>query len=259
MRILVVGRGWTGKKVYKELISRNIVTQLCSSQEALTAIKFVNYDWVINCAGVTGVPNVDACEDDPETTMNGNAVYPIILHRAVEASGARFMHWSSGCIYQGQIESVWAHPNFFGSIYSISKGVSDRYLIDKAVVIRIRMPFSNVQEDKNIICKILKYANNGSLYNTGQNSMTDHDEAVKVSVDLLTEDIPNGPYNLVNTGTLDMYEISKIMNIQNVKWKTTEEFLASVKCQRSTCQIPSYQAMRPLKQAFDEALRKCYW
>lgn len=259
MKILVVGRGWTGKKVHKELISRGLFADLCSSQEAFTAVKFGYYYWVINCAGVTGVPNVDACEDDPVNTMNGNAIFPILLHRAVEKAGARYMHWSSGCIYQGQIESVWAHPNFFGSIYSISKGVSDSYLKDKAVVIRIRMPFSSKNEDKNLISKILKYAHNGSLYNTGQNSMTDHDEAVKVSVDLLVENAVNGPYNLVNTGTLDMYEISKIMALHDVKWKTTEEFLASTKCQRSTCQIPSYKTMRPLKQAFDEALRKCYW
>lgn len=259
MKVLVVGRGWTGKKVHKELISRGLYADLCSSAEAFTAVKFGYYYWVINCAGVTGVPNVDACEDNPKLTMDGNATFPILLQRAVEQKGARFMHWSSGCIYQGKIDSVDALPNFFGSIYSISKGVSDTYLRDKAVVIRIRMPFSSVSEDKNLINKILKYANNGSLYNTGQNSMTDHDEAVRISVDLLTEDVPNGPYNLVNTGTLDMYEISKIMTMQNVKWKTTEEFLASVKCQRSTCQIPSYKAMRPLKQAFDEALRKCYW
>jgi dTDP-4-dehydrorhamnose reductase len=259
MKVLVVGRGWTGKKVYKELLSRKIDTNLASSNEALTAIKFVKYDWVVNCAGVTGVPNVDACEDDPENTMQGNAVFPVLLHRAVEASGARFMHWSSGCIYQGQIESVWAHPNFFGSIYSISKGVSDRYLTDKAVVIRIRMPFSSVDEPKNIITKILYYAGKGALYNAGQNSMTDHDEAVRVSVDLLVENAVNGPYNLVNTGTFDMYDISKMLNIENVRWRTTDEFLASIKCQRSTCQIPSYNSMRPLKQAFDEALRKCYW
>jgi len=259
MKVLVVGRGWTGTKVFNEIKNRNIAVDLASSKESLAAVKFGKYDWVVNCAGVTGVPNVDACEDDPVNTMNGNAVFPVLLHREVEKTGARFMHWSSGCIYQGNIESVWAHPNFFGSIYSISKGISDRYLIDKAVVIRIRMPFSSKVEDKNIINKILKYSKNGALYNTGQNSMSDHDEAVRVSVDLLVENTVNGPYNLVNTGTLDMYEISKILNINDVRWRTTEEFLASTKCERSTCQIPSYTSMRPLKQAFDEALRKCYW
>lgn len=259
MKVLVVGRGWTGKKVYNELLNRNIHAILTSSSESHSAIKFGNFDWVVNCAGVTGVPNVDACEDDPHNTMDGNATFPILLHRAATKAGAKFMHWSSGCIYEGKIDSVDAAPNFFGSIYSISKGISDSYLKDKAVVIRIRMPFSSKVEDKNIINKILNYSKNGALYNTGQNSMTDHDEAVRVSVDLLIDDADVGPYNLVNTGTLDMYEISKIMNMSNIRWRTTDEFLASTKCQRSTCQIPSYKTMRPLELAFNEALRKCYW
>lgn len=259
MKVLVVGRGWTGKKVHKELISRGLYADLCSSAEAFTAVKFGYYYWVINCAGVTGVPNVDACEDNPQLTMDGNATFPILLQRAVEKTGARFMHWSSGCIYQGKIDSVDALPNFFGSIYSISKGVSDLYLTDKAVVIRIRMPFSSVVEPKNIITKILHYAGKDALYNAGQNSMTDHDEAIRVSVDLLVENAPNGPYNLVNTGTFDMYDISKMLNIENVRWRTTDEFLASIKCQRSTCQIPSYETMQPLEHAFKQAVIKCYW
>lgn len=258
MKVLVVGRGWTGKKVYKELLDRNICTEICSSQEAFTAVKFGYYNWVINCAGVTGVPNVDACELNPQLTMDGNATFPILLQREVERSGARFMHWSSGCIYQGNIESVWAHPNFFGSIYSVSKGVSDRYLIDKAVVIRIRMPFSGVIEDKNLITKILNYSKNGKLYNSGQNSMTDHDEAIRVSIDYLLEDVPNGPYNLVNSGSLDMRDITRILNI-GAKWYTTEEFLANTACARSTCVIRADSRMRPLDIAFEQAVRKCYW
>ena len=258
MRILVVGRGWTGKKVHKELIARNICTEICSNHEALTVVRFGNYDWVINCAGVTGVPNVDACEFNPQLTMDGNATFPILLQRAVERKGARFMHWSSGCIYEGKIDSIDAPPNFFGSIYSISKGVSDTYLKDKAVVIRIRMPFTGLAEDKNLISKILKYSKTGKLYNAGQNSMTDHDEAVRVSIDYLLEDVPNGPYNLVNSGSLDMRDITRILNI-GAKWYTTEEFTANTACARSTCVIPADTRMRPLEIAFEQAVRKCYW
>lgn len=255
MRVLVVGRGWTGRKVHKELLKRQIDASITSSKEAIAAIKYGRFDWVINCAGVTGIPNVDACEDHPDITMQGNASFPIILHRYAQQYMARFMHWSSGCIYEGKIESVWAHPNFFGSIYSISKGVSDQYLKDKAVVIRIRMPFSSVTEDKNFITKIMNY---NKLYNSGQNSMTDHDEAVKVSIDLLLANTPDGPYNLVNSGSMDMVDIANILNIQP-KWFSKSEFLAHTKCIRSTCVIPSYEKMRSLDIAFHEAIRKCYW
>jgi hypothetical protein len=120
------------------------------------------------------------------------------------------------------------------------------------------MPFSSVVEDKNLITKILKYANGGKLYNAGQNSMTDHDEAIRVSIDYLLEDAPNGPYNLVNSGSLDMRDITRILNI-GAKWYTTEEFLANTACARSTCVIRADSKMRPVEIAFHEALRKCYW
>lgn len=256
MKVLVVGRGWTGKKVFAELQSRNIDAELVSSANAFQTVDNGNYNWVVNCAGVTGSPNVDACESDEINTMAGNAVFPVLLQRRV-AKKARFMHWSSGCIYQGAIDSVDATPNFFGSIYSISKGLSDTYLKNNSVVLRIRMPFSSVLEDKNLISKIANYASAGKLYDTGNNSMTDHDEAVKISVDMLTENIDDGPYNLVNAGTLNMHEIAQIMNL-NVVWRTEEEFKASIRCERSTCVIPADSRMRSLDLAFREAVAKCY-
>ena len=258
MKVLVVGRGWTGNKVFAELQSRNIESTLASHNESFIALNSSSYQWVINCAGVTGSPNVDACEQNPVNTMDGNVTFPTLLHRETIKNHARFMHWSSGCIYQGNIDSVDTAPNFFGSIYSISKGVSDSYLKDKAVTIRIRMPFSSDMEPKNLITKISSYAATGKLYDAGQNSMTDIDEAVRVSIDMLTENVDNGPYNLVNSGSMDMQQIVSAMNLQNVEWYTKEEFLARTKCERSTCVIPAYPRMRSLEQAFREAIGKCY-
>ena len=258
MKVLVVGRGWTGKKVFAELQSRNIDSTLVSSTESFAAVNNGGYQWVINCAGVTGNPNVDACENNPIDTLAGNINFPILLHREASKQGAKFMHWSSGCIYQGDIDSVDTAPNFFGSIYSISKGVSDTYLKDKAVVLRIRMPFSSIIEPKNLMTKIVSYAATGKLYDAGQNSMTDHDEAVRVSIDMLLENVDNGPYNLVNSGSMDMHQIVEALKLQSVNWYTKEEFLANTRCERSTCVIPADSRMRPLDQAFMEAAGKCY-
>lgn len=258
MKVLVVGRGWTGNKVFAELRSRDIDAKLVSHDESLREVNSLFYHWVVNCAGVTGSPNVDACELNPYDTMNGNVTFPVMLHRETVKNHSRFMHWSSGCIYQGDINSVDAAPNFSGSIYSISKGVSDAYLKDKAVVIRIRMPFSSIMEPKNLITKVASYAANGKLYNAGQNSMTDHDEAVRVSVDLLQENVNDGPYNLVNPGSMDMNQIVQLMNLRKVNWYTKEEFIARTSCERSTCVIPANSRMRTLEEAFREAVRKCY-
>lgn len=252
MNILVVGRGWTGKKVINELRDRGHIITFCSHDVVFDVLTQDKYDWVVNCAGVTGVPNVDVCESNKKGTLEGNAVFPILLYHECQKVGTRLAHFSSGCIYSGEITDVNADPNFFGSIYSVSKGVSDTYLKDKAQVYRIRMPFTSVDEPKNYISKVLKYARTGKLIDSGQNSLTDLDEAVRVACDLIEEDAPNGPYNLVNKGSVNMHEFAEIFSI-NPEWFTPDEFIKATAAGRSTCTIPAYEKMSDVRDALTRA------
>lgn len=256
MNIMIVGRGWTGNKVYQELTKRgghNIT--FCSHTSAISLLNQGNYDWVVNCAGITGSPNVDACEKDRRNTMEGNAIFPIELYEACEQRNVRMAHFSSGCIYMGEITDVNTDPNYFGSIYSISKGISDVFLKSRAQIYRIRMPFTSVDEPKNYITKVMKYAKNGKLIDAGKNSLTDLDEAVRVACDLIEEGAPNGPYNLVNSGAIDMHEFAKIFNL-SPEWFTSEEFRASTAAGRSTCTIPAYEKMSDVRTALQNAAKQ---
>jgi dTDP-4-dehydrorhamnose reductase len=253
MKILIVGTGWTGNKVFQEMLTRKgVSTSIMRHDDALEAVKFHNF--VINCAGITGVPNVDACESNPQETMLGNAVFPILLQRECEKYNVRLAHFSSGCIYRGMIDSVDAEPNFFGSIYSISKGISDSYLKPRAMVFRIRMPFTNLNEPKNYLTKVRNYANTAKLYDSGLNSLTDHNEAVRVACDLVLENAPNGAYNLVNQGAITMRELASLMKLDHAQWFTEDEFARATRAGRSTCVIPANERMRSLEVALKESI-----
>jgi dTDP-4-dehydrorhamnose reductase len=255
MNILVVGRGWTGKKVFTELMNRGHVVTMTPHDQAIYLLHTTQFDWVVNCAGVTGTPNVDACEDDKENTIAGNVAFPILLEQACAKSFTRLSHFSSGCIYQGEILDENAAPNYFGSIYSVSKGVSDVYLGDKAQVYRIRMPFTGKNERKNYLVKVANYAKTGKLVDFGQNSITDLDEAVKVACTLIEEMEPNGYYNLVNKGSINMHELADLMGIQP-EWYTAEEFKNATAAGRSTCVIPAHPMMSDVKEALLTAIAK---
>jgi dTDP-4-dehydrorhamnose reductase len=256
MKIMIVGRGWTGTKVYQELTRRGGHTLVfCSHTFAIGLMEQDRYDWVINCAGVTGIPNVDACEKDRLATLDGNALFPIRLYETSKKYNVRMAHFSSGCIYSGIITDVNADPNYFGSIYSISKGVSDVFLKDKAQVYRIRMPFTSIDEPKNYISKVMNYAKTGKLINSGKNSMTDLDEAVGIVCDLIEENAPNGPYNLVQSGSVDMYEFAEIFKL-TPDWFTPEKFRASCAAGRSTCTIPAYEKMSDITSALEKAAQQ---
>lgn len=257
MKILVVGRGWVGRKVAARINNVGHEATVFAHSHIFDAIERGSdqIDWVVNCAGVTGVPNVDACENDPMGTMEGNATFPIVLQRMCEKHNIKFGHVSSGCIYEGNIDDVNAKPNYFGSIYSISKGISDAYLRNRAQVYRVRMPFTGTLEDKNFLVKVRKYALTGKLFEGGPNSLTDLDEAAIMIADLVTTNQPYGYYNLVNKGSLTMHEIAELMQL-SPEWFTQEEFQQATAAGRSNCVIPAYHRMSPVRDAVQNAVAR---
>ena len=256
MNILLIGRGWTGKKMKTALDARGHIVDFISHKEAEKALSSgIKYDWVVNAAGVTGSPNVDACELNKQNTYDGNALFPIYLYYLALDAGAKLAHFSSGCIYTGQIDSVDQDPNFYGSTYSISKGISDVFLKKRAMIFRIRMPFTNVDEPKNFLSKILKYAKTGKLIEGGDNSITDLNEAVEVASDLITENAAFGPYNLVNKGSVNMHQLVELLEIE-ANWFTPEEFKAATAASRSNCTIPNFERMRDVNDALKDAISK---
>lgn len=260
MKIILVGaNGWVGKKMSTELKKRGHTVLPIRHEFIFT--EFLNkthrvYDWVVNCGGVTGVPNVDACEKEKGYTLEGNAVFPVRLLDECKKYGIKMAHFSSGCIYQGHITDVNADPNFFGSTYSISKGISDVILKKEALVFRIRMPFTGEREPKNLLTKILNYAKNGKLYDSGYNSFTDLDEAVQVACDLVEEGAI-GPYNLVNSGYLNMRELVELLDVY-AEFYTEEEFKTVTTAERSTCVIPAYENMSGVITAMKQAITNYY-
>jgi dTDP-4-dehydrorhamnose reductase len=254
MKIIVVGKGWTGNKVFLKLQEKSANVLHVSHHEILN-YNISGVDVIVNCAGVTGVPNVDACELDQAGTFKGNTIFPIALYELCLKENCRLAHFSSGCIYSGTIDTIDAEPNFFGSTYSISKGISDSYLKNRAMVFRIRMPFTNLNEPKNYLTKVKNYAIKAKLFDSGQNSLTDHNEAVKVACDLILKNSENRAYNLVNSGSISMMELVDLLKI-NTKWFTEDEFYKATKAKRSTCVIPAYEKMRPLKEALEIALHE---
>src|SRR5687768_1311071 len=57
--------------------------------------------FLINAAGFTGKPNVDACEVARSETLQGNVLLPATIAHACELRGTPWGQVSSGCIYNG--------------------------------------------------------------------------------------------------------------------------------------------------------------
>ena len=134
------------------------------------ALKRDKPEFLINSAGYTGKPNVDACEIHKTECLFGNAVFPGIVAKACADAGIPWGHVSSGCIYTGCRADGTGFteedaPNFTFrqnncSFYSGTKALGEEVLADAAncYIWRLRIPFDNIDNPRNYLTKLMRYA-----------------------------------------------------------------------------------------------------
>ncbi len=169
--------------------------------------KSLKPDAVINFAGVRAYPNIDWCEDHKEETVKVNVAGAINAMLAAIDAGAYPIQISSGCIYTGGKDKLYAEedePNFFGSFYSRMKIVMQKAFQELPVLqVRIRMPISIKSNPRNLINKLILYKKVISI----PNSVTLVEDFVAALEKLSLEDRPVGILNLTNDGYLEHPDI----------------------------------------------------
>ena len=109
MITLIGSSGYVGQAFVKEMVKREIgfhevnrsLIDYYNLDELLKYLSSFNPSIVINCAGYTGKPNVDACESNKEECFRGNVDLAKIIAIACSLMDIPFGHVSSGCIYAG--------------------------------------------------------------------------------------------------------------------------------------------------------------
>jgi 3,5-epimerase/4-reductase len=242
MKVLIFGpNGFFGnrfKDVYPdaETSDADIANQSAVSE----ALDDAQPEVVINCAGKTGRPNVDWCEDHKEETLRSNLTGPKVL---LEECGKRNIYWvhlSTGCVYEGDKggEGFCEEdpPNFFGSYYSKVKGEIDQYLKDYPVLqLRLRMPFENFPHPRNLITKLTKYERVIDI----PNSITYVPDALNAA-EILIGKKKTGIYNMVNPGAISPYGVMKLYKemvdpSHEFELLPLKDLPTAVKAERSNC------------------------
>src|SRR5271156_4542675 len=109
MILLLGASGYIGEAFAKEMLRRKMdFVPLARKQVDYTRfdllmefLKTKKPVFVINAAGYTGKPNVDACELDKGGTLAGNTLLPQTIAHACAAAKIPWGHVSSGCIFSG--------------------------------------------------------------------------------------------------------------------------------------------------------------
>ena len=223
MKVIIYGgKGWIGQQICAllnklpdtELIISDIRAddKLALTQE-LIQIKPTHVICVIGRTrgtyNGTEYTTIDYLENPGVIKYNvrDNLFSPILLAILTQQLGIHMTYMGTGCIFKYNGNHSFTEedkPNFFGSSYSIVKGYTDElmHLFDHVLNIRIRMPITAENNNRNFITKITSYKKICSI----PNSMTVLDELLPIMVDMLSKK-NTGTINLTNPGVITHNEI----------------------------------------------------
>ena len=262
MILILGGSGYIGQ-AYQKFFNDNRIQYLSLKRtdvdytnpailtEALRANKT---EFLINAAGYTGKPNVDACEINKSECLNGNASLPGQIAQACAAAGVPWGHVSSGCIYTGSRPDGSGFtetdpPNFTFrqnncSFYSGTKALGEEVLIGvhNVYIWRLRIPFDYRDNSRNYLTKLMRY----QRLLDATNSISQLQEFVAASWACWEKHVPFGIYNITNPGQITTREvvghiIKSGLLLKNYQFFDNEsEFMnTAAKTPRSNCVLDS--------------------
>ncbi len=272
MILLLGASGYIGEAFAKELQRRKKEFLPLSRKQLdytrfdllLEFLKSKKPEFVVNSAGYTGKPNVDACENAKADTLAGNTLLPQTIAQACAAANIPWGHVSSGCIFSGAkiIENGHAKvekdmtrpeahalvekspekvhgftetdaPNFSFrdlpcSFYSGSKALGEEAIsgMGRSYIWRLRIPFDEFDNARNYLSKIQRYS---KVYDN-VNSISHRADFVRGCLDLWDKHAPFGVYNVTNQGFVTSRQVVAMIekflkpNRKFEFWKDDSEF-----------------------------------
>lgn len=285
MLLIFGGSGYVGNVFDSYLNNTNIDVKIVSRKELdytnhaslATLLRDLRASFVINAAGFTGKPNVDACESAKYECLQGNAVLPGIIREVCEDLKIPWGHISSGCVYSGRREDGkgWTEedePNFSFrsppcSFYSGTKALGEEVLegAENCFVWRLRIPFNHQPNPRNYLQKLLNYEN----LLEAENSVSHLEEFCQKCIECFTNDVEPGIYNMTNPGSITTRNVTEWMieaGLTDKKFKffnSEEEFMSkAATAPRSNCVLDTTKAekagiaMRPVEEAMIDSIQK---
>ena len=258
MVLLIGGSGYVGQAFHDFLKSKSVPFLSISRNEIdyydrtklAQLIQETKTTFLINSAGYTGKPNVDACEDHKAETLLGNAVLPGIIREVCEDLKLTWGHVSSGCIYTGRRPdgngfTETDPPNFSFrtnncSFYSGAKALGEEILegAENCYIWRLRIPFNHIDSPRNYLSKLLKY----EYLLEAENSISHLDDFVAACVGTWENEISPGIYNVTNPGSVTTMQVAELLKQYLVPghkfkfFKNEDEFMQkAARTPRSNC------------------------
>jgi 3,5-epimerase/4-reductase len=188
-------------------------SRLQNREEVEREIDEIKPSHVLMCAGITGRPNIDWCEDHKPDTIRTNVIGTLNIADICDSRGIHCTVYATGCIFKYDEAHPLGSgigfkeddkPNFDGSFYSQTKGYMEPLLscYPTCLILRVRMPVSDDLIHRNFVTKIVKYERVVNI----PNSMTILHELLPASLAMAKANL-TGVYNFTNPGVISHNEV----------------------------------------------------
>lgn len=208
--ILIFGsHGYMGSAIAAECDRRGVQWVPGSRRDDLL-IQAEGASLVINAAAFIPKPSVIKCESFKIDTLCGNVMLPFDLVSMCKMSDIPIIHLSTGCLFDEQREYTendkptrgWdGHCGFYVGTKLLAEELVREY--EKHYILRLRLPFDEVDHPKNYLTKLTKFE---TVFDH-TNSLTHRGDFSKWVLDLWEKRAPFGTYHCVNEGQVSARQV----------------------------------------------------
>lgn len=269
--ILLLGHtGYIGSAFVREIDRRKLkMTWFQSGHESYCkrdilaeGIRSAKPDVIINCAAYIPKPSVALCNKNPSQTIGSNILLPGRLANIAQQLDIPFIHISTGCLYDDKRVYSEADPpqRGFGGhcgMYVGAKLWAEELVSEwhKHYILRIRLPFDEIDSDRNYLSKLARY---DQIYDH-VNSLTHRGDFVKAALDLYEAEAAFGIYNVVNDGGESAAVIAGQLISAGIRSKDKPVEFIPGPCAGCVLSIDKLKSigvkMRPIHAAIEDAIK----
>jgi dTDP-4-dehydrorhamnose reductase len=233
-KLLLIGRGQIGSALAQDLTEFEVhVWPRDIDELTLDALRAIAPDAIVNAAGKT---DLAWCEANAREAVRSNLEAPVRLYQRIlnlksslfgrgQGEGPRFIHFSSGCIWDGPYTSDGQPftpdiPPSPASLYSWTKAAADAMLLgidpEHIAILRPRQVYSGNQHLRNSLVKLQKYP---KLIDT-PNSVSSIEVIEETLRHILTaEQDWSGIWNVYDRGVTTPFEIGEMLAVAGLREK----------------------------------------
>jgi 3,5-epimerase/4-reductase len=221
--IILGATGYIGTKIYNifKKQNKNIIIlkeRLENTDEIKKKLLLYKPKYVINSAGITGIPNISWCDINKVETIETNITHQLTLAKICKELNIHLTMIGSGGIFMGnKIKTENDKGDFFDNFYSEARIYLENLIkhYNNVLYLRVNYPISSDNNPKNLIIKLSKW---NKICNT-ELSITCLDTLIPLLSQII-ESNQKGIVNFVNPGRINLIELKKKYNeVKNINEK----------------------------------------